>query len=193
MGRNAPWTGRAPRLLQLPESLCAACTLQTQPQPQTAHGKPSVASPRCTPSSALVLIPPTHEGLAYPLHQPVSAESTPCSQFGKQIQAEQVPGWSAYYLDYKALKKIISSLADNRPASEAAALAPQSSVRPGDILASPQTPRQGPTSAHESEGPPIYAFLGQDDDRGPSFQAHKAAFFFRLERELEKVRPARSR
>jgi CDK inhibitor PHO81 len=28
---------------------------------------------------------------------------------------------------------------------------------------------------------------GQDDDRGPDFQAHKAAFFFKLERELEKV------
>jgi hypothetical protein len=28
-----------------------------------------------------------------------------------------------------------------------------------------------------------------DDDRGPDFQAHKAAFFFKLERELEKVTP----
>ncbi|KAI0776034.1 SPX domain-containing protein [Trametes elegans] len=90
-------------------------------------------------------------------------------KFGKQIQAEQVPGWSAYYLDYKALKKIISSLAANRPPSEAAALAPASVV---------------PTATEE---PPLYASLGQDDDRGPSFQAHKAAFFFKLERELEKV------
>lgn len=39
-----------------------------------------------------------------------------------------------------------------------------------------------------TDEPPLYAALGQDDDRGPSFQAHKAAFFFRLERELEKVR-----
>ncbi|KAI0375722.1 hypothetical protein BV20DRAFT_976261 [Pilatotrama ljubarskyi] len=90
-------------------------------------------------------------------------------QFGKQIQAEQVPGWSAYYLDYKALKKIISSLAANRPPSDAAALAPQSAA---------------PTPTEE---PPLYASLSQDDDRGPSFQAHKAAFFFKLERELEKV------
>ncbi|KAJ2920725.1 hypothetical protein H1R20_g16369, partial [Candolleomyces eurysporus] len=44
-------------------------------------------------------------------------------QFGKRIQAQQIPGWSTYYLDYKFLKKIISSLAANRPASEAAALA----------------------------------------------------------------------
>ncbi|KAJ2933452.1 hypothetical protein H1R20_g3630, partial [Candolleomyces eurysporus] len=43
--------------------------------------------------------------------------------FGKRIQAQQIPGWSTYYLDYKFLKKIISSLAANRPASEAAALA----------------------------------------------------------------------
>jgi CDK inhibitor PHO81 len=28
---------------------------------------------------------------------------------------------------------------------------------------------------------------GYDEDRGPDFQAHKAAFFFKLERELEKV------
>ncbi|OSX60380.1 hypothetical protein POSPLADRAFT_1148806, partial [Postia placenta MAD-698-R-SB12] len=37
------------------------------------------------------------------------------------------------------------------------------------------------------EEPPILASLGQDDDRGPNFQAQKAAFFFRLERELEKI------
>ncbi|OJT10196.1 Ankyrin repeat protein nuc-2 [Trametes pubescens] len=90
-------------------------------------------------------------------------------QFGKQIQAEQVPGWSAYYLDYKALKKIISSLSANRPPSEAVAFTSSSDVPP-------------PT-----DEPPLYAALGQDDDRGPSFQAHKAAFFFRLERELEKI------
>lgn len=116
----------------------------------------------------------------------------PCSiQFGKQIQAEQVPGWSAYYLDYKALKKIISSLAANRPPAEAAALAPQRSVDPGDILSDPTTPQTplGVVSlTSTTEEPPLYAPLGQDDDRGPSFQAHKAAFFFKLERELEKVR-----
>ena len=36
--------------------------------------------------------------------------------------------------------------------------------------------------------PPIQSTSGQDDERGPDFQAHKAAFFFKLERELEKVR-----
>ncbi|KAH9938577.1 uncharacterized protein B0H18DRAFT_1081185 [Fomitopsis serialis] len=89
--------------------------------------------------------------------------------FGKQIQVEQVPGWSAYYLDYKSLKKIISSLQADRPPSDAEGIA-HSRVNPG--------------AAEESF---ILATLGQDDERGPNFQAHKAAFFFKLERELEKI------
>ena len=28
------------------------------------------------------------------------------SQFGKQILSQQISGWSAYYLDYKFLKKV---------------------------------------------------------------------------------------
>ncbi|KAG1715967.1 hypothetical protein ID866_1191 [Astraeus odoratus] len=118
-------------------------------------------------------------------------------QFGKQIQAEQIPGWSAYYLDYKFLKKIISSLAANRPASEAAALA--LGIRPADIfnpsagvpaIAVPPA-TQDSISATSPPGdpgqPPILSCLRQDDDRGADFQAHKAAFFFKLERELEKI------
>ncbi|KAG6831882.1 hypothetical protein H0H92_006999 [Tricholoma furcatifolium] len=113
-------------------------------------------------------------------------------QFGKHILAQQVPGWSSYYLDYKFLKKIISSLAANRPASEAAALA--SGIRPTDILGqSPSTPAiSSPHSPSTvlNDGlrrPPIFSVSGQDSDRGPDFRAHKAAFFFRLERELEKI------
>jgi len=109
-------------------------------------------------------------------------------QFGKYIQAQQVPGWSPYYLDYKFLKKIISSLAANRPASAAAALA--SGTRPGDLGQSPsatlapfsdQSPGAVPDELHP---PPI--FFGSDGS--PDSRAHKAAFFFKLERELEKVR-----
>lgn len=85
-----------------------------------------------------------------------------------------MPGWSAYYLDYKFLKKIISSLAANRPASEAAALA--QGLRPGD------------PHAQAALDPPLFSGSGNDQDRGPDFRAHKAAFFFKLERELEKVR-----
>ncbi|KAI0638270.1 cyclin-dependent protein kinase inhibitor [Trametes polyzona] len=117
-----------------------------------------------------------HEG-PFPRRLTPSPPAEPHMQFGKQIQAEQVPGWSAYYLDYKALKKIISSLAANRPPSEAVAFTPPAAVATSTD-----------ESADEStDKPPLYASLGQDDDRGPSFQAHKAAFFFKLERELEKI------
>ncbi|VDB90068.1 unnamed protein product [Peniophora sp. CBMAI 1063] len=118
-------------------------------------------------------------------------------KFGKQLQAELIPGWSEYYLDYKFLKKIVSSLASNRPASEAAALALGIRVRPADLLAQSTSDAQTATPApspHQSvenvalmsvDEPPL---VDQDDDyRGPDFQAHKAAFFFKLERELEKI------
>lgn len=98
-------------------------------------------------------------------------------KFGKYIQAHQVPGWSAFYLDYKFLKKIISSLAANRPASEAAALA--LGVRPVDA--------NSPTDGQSPGAPPIFSDSQRDEDRGPDFRAHKAAFFFKLERELEKI------
>ncbi|KAJ7233137.1 cyclin-dependent protein kinase inhibitor [Mycena haematopus] len=111
-------------------------------------------------------------------------------KFGKHIQAQQVPGWSAHYLDYKFLKKIISSLTARRPASEAAALA--LGLRPADILASslPSASSvlhdQPPIDLDEPVLPPLFSGSVQDD-RGPDFRAHKAAFFFKLERELEKI------
>lgn len=114
-------------------------------------------------------------------------ERTSEYQFGKQLQAEIIPGWSEYYLDYKFLKKIVSSLAAKRPASEAASLA--LGIRPGDAVA------QAPTfdihsldrTPEAQVEPSILQTYGKEDDRGPDFQAHKAAFFFKLERELEKV------
>ncbi|KAK7061450.1 ankyrin repeat protein nuc-2 [Favolaschia claudopus] len=111
-------------------------------------------------------------------------------QFGKHIQAQQVPGWSAYYLDYKFLKKIISSLTARRPASEAAALA--LGLRPADILVSSSPSdstaplEQTPINLDGPALPPLFSEFVQDE-RGPDFQAHKAAFFFKLERELEKI------
>ncbi|KAJ3561155.1 hypothetical protein NP233_g10369 [Leucocoprinus birnbaumii] len=114
------------------------------------------------------------------------------THFGKQIQAQQVPGWSKYYLDYKFLKKIISSLAANRPASEAAALA--LGVRAVDVTGSAQGTVSSDISPSVAtprnvvSGPnPAFILPGNDSDRGPDFQAHKAAFFFKLERELEKI------
>jgi CDK inhibitor PHO81 len=58
------------------------------------------------------------------------------------------------------------------------------------VLPSLQTPSLAADQskfAEEPEQPPIFSASGQDEDRGPDFQAHKAAFFFKLERELEKV------
>ncbi|QRW05533.1 ankyrin repeats [Ceratobasidium sp. AG-Ba] len=114
-------------------------------------------------------------------------------QFGKQIQSQQIPGWGPYYLDYKALKKIISSLA----ASQAPA-----AIRPNDLFglvrpspsidASVPIPPVGPSI----EIPAGFSidnlalFPGQDHDppgAGSEFHSHKAAFFFKLERELEKI------
>ncbi|GJJ07584.1 hypothetical protein Clacol_001787 [Clathrus columnatus] len=133
-----------------------------------------------------------------------NATALPSGYFGKQIQAEQIPGWSQYYLDYKALKKIVSSLSKSRPVSEAASLVTPSitGIRPANILGSnstqlvsaPQNPlwpssELSNTSALSSNHAallPLQA-LTSDDDRGSDFQAYKAAFFFKLERELEKI------
>ena len=115
-----------------------------------------------------------------------SAHPCPVSQFGKQLQAEVIPGWSEYYLDYKFLKKIVSSLAAKRPASEAAALA--LGIRPGHSTSStPVSAAHAAVDIASQINEPCLIPTGQDDERGPDFQAHKAAFFFKLERELEKV------
>ncbi|KAI0755453.1 cyclin-dependent protein kinase inhibitor [Irpex lacteus] len=97
------------------------------------------------------------------------------ARFGKQIQADQVPGWSQHYLDYKSLKKIISSFESNRPVAEAAALAVERCTT--------GTPGSDPS------GVPLLppGFGSEDDNRGREFQAYKATFFFKLERELEKI------
>jgi hypothetical protein len=143
--------------------------------------------------TVLLLLPPSspiyNEGPFF-LDQYSSVTVIPFFQFGKQLQAEVIPGWSQYYLDYKFLKKIVSSLAAKRPASEAAALA--LGIRPGHS-ASP-IPISGAHTAVDivsQINEPSLIPTGQDDERGPDFQAHKAAFFFKLERELEKVAPVR--
>lgn len=58
-------------------------------------------------------------------------------------------------------------------------------LRPTDVL----TPSSPPVSAlDDGPGrPPIFSASELDEDRGPDFRAHRAAFFFKLERELEKV------
>ncbi|KAI8992576.1 hypothetical protein BDB01DRAFT_847938 [Pilobolus umbonatus] len=75
-------------------------------------------------------------------------------KFGKQIQSEQFIEWSPHYLDYKGLKKFISSLLNTSAGSLT------------DIGLSPRRIEEDPASL---------------------LQSQKAAFFFKLERELEKV------
>lgn len=76
-------------------------------------------------------------------------------QFGKQIQSQQFTEWSPYYLDYKGLKKFISSLLNT----------------PADSLRALGLPH-----------------INIEEDRAKLLQSQKAAFFFKLERELEKVK-----
>jgi CDK inhibitor PHO81 len=156
----------------------------------------------------LTLVSCTDEGpracavlLAAAAHAPA-----PPAQFGKQIQAEQVPGWSEQYLDYKALKKIISAAVGKRPGGDAPELAPEvERVAPGDLFVSgaPEAPADASAPAPdepesepqqqpqpEQDAPPIIPAGGSREDRDPAFSKHKALFFFKLERELEKVRRA---
>ena len=98
----------------------------------------------------------------------------------------------------------MSSLAAKRPGAEAAALA--LGMRPADILSPTPSESDAPTPLADSHDiqessmmitdpdlPPIAAAI-HGEDTSLDFQAHKAAFFFKLERELEKVRiPSASR
>lgn len=114
-------------------------------------------------------------------------------QFGKQILAQQVPGWSAYYLDYKSLKKIVSSLASGRHANETAVLA----IGTRSVETNQSSPELGTTAQsivveqsqeiQDDRNLAFFSVSGRDEDRGPTFQALKTSFFFKLERELEKV------
>lgn len=92
-------------------------------------------------------------------------------KFGKYILSQQISGWGAYYLDYKFLKKIINSLEKGRLA-DAALFA--TGVRPEE------TTNGQPTVSPQ---PQILPHVEGSDE----LQIHKAAFFFKLERELEKI------
>lgn len=81
-------------------------------------------------------------------------------KFGKQIQFQQITEWQNHYMSYKGLKKIINSLIQEKA---------QTSVT---IAASP---------------PPGSTPVIPEDEYSKFLQSQKAAFFFKLERELEKV------
>lgn len=123
-------------------------------------------------------------------------------QFGKKIQAEQIPGWSEYYLDYKGLKKIVGSLRNTTgsiatTAAASGSIAPER-VRPSDLfMTRSSTPRGQPLlwdpgvparAATPLPSTPAFAASSTgDEDRGQEFQMIKASFFFKLQRELDKV------
>lgn len=104
--------------------------------------------------------------------------------------------------DSQALKKIINSLAAGRPASEAALLASGGRPKRSDSKDSGAgTPAFGAQSVPDSNGtdleplpaeaaPPTggQMLYAGSVDRTASFKAHRDAFFFLLQRELEKVR-----
>ncbi|GAA5947210.1 hypothetical protein JCM3765_001576 [Sporobolomyces pararoseus] len=134
-------------------------------------------------------------------------------KFGKTLQAQifaqnGFPGWSSYFCDYKGLKKIINSLAKGRPADAALLAAgvrpprpePDQSIR---STFDPNNSSSAPTTASTEQQQPLEAttteaqlfahaatvngvMVGQGE-QGTLLQAHKAAFFFKLERELEKI------
>ncbi len=135
-------------------------------------------------------------------------------KFGKQLLSQQISGWGPYYLDYKFLKKIINSLEKGR-ITDAALLA--TGMRPESAAPSSSTPTtpalqaaqqeqrraQGQADGAAEADPNAAAAQRQaateaatqmliggsaSDGKGPDeLQLHRAAFFFKLERELEKV------
>jgi CDK inhibitor PHO81 len=122
-------------------------------------------------------------------------------QFGKKIQAEQIPGWSECYLDYKGLKKIVGSLRNKGASSATTSAAPgpvaPDGVRPDVFSTRSPTPRGQPPlwdagipvgAATPLPNTPAFAASSTgDEDRGREFQMIKASFFFKLQRELDKV------
>ncbi|CAI2166042.1 19028_t:CDS:2 [Funneliformis geosporum] len=89
-------------------------------------------------------------------------------KFGKQILNRQTTEWASHYINYKALKKIINSL--------------QSAYHNNERSLPPTPVTIGPSRIPLNADDP-----SQPDDYHVFLQQQKAAFFFKLERELEKV------
>ncbi|GAA5921998.1 hypothetical protein JCM1841_000727 [Sporobolomyces salmonicolor] len=118
-------------------------------------------------------------------------------KFGKTLQAQifaqnGFPGWSSYFCDYKGLKKIINSLAKGRPADAALLAAGVRPPRPSTD-ATDEHGQQQPLEATTTEAQlfahaaTVNGVMVGEGEQGTLLQAHKAAFFFKLERELEKI------
>ncbi|KIM33539.1 hypothetical protein M408DRAFT_156380 [Serendipita vermifera MAFF 305830] len=122
-------------------------------------------------------------------------------KFGKRILSERIPGWQEYYLDYKALKKIVSSVtadhsptlhASNDPHAQTASMAPSDVFQRTSVPVQPLWELSSPLGDNASPLSTIAASTSMDGTRGPAFQMKKAAFFFKLQRELDKVGVSRN-
>ncbi|KAG8774904.1 ubiquitin-protein ligase peroxin 12, partial [Serendipita sp. 397] len=116
-------------------------------------------------------------------------------KFGKRILSERIPGWFEYYLDYKALKKIISSVhgADQSLGNDPNNSQMGISMKPLDMLQAsshPVQPLWEPPNPLDGINSPLSTTLAAssflDEERSPDFQMKKAEFFFKLQRELDK-------
>lgn len=98
----------------------------------------------------------------------------PRRKFGKHIQKRQldIPEYAASFVDYKALKKVGRQLSDRSRLFE--------SSRPYQLIkklsATPILPPQQVSDSGQ--------LLGESQS---ALQANRATFFFRLDREIEKV------
>ncbi|ORZ36065.1 hypothetical protein BCR44DRAFT_33919 [Catenaria anguillulae PL171] len=90
-------------------------------------------------------------------------------KFGKQIQGQALSEWSLHYMNYKALKKVINSI--NYP------------LAPGDSVTTTNTLTASPPTLSLSSS--LSTSTSTSDP--PQLQALKATFFFKLERELDRV------
>ncbi|KAG8837698.1 ubiquitin-protein ligase peroxin 12 [Serendipita sp. 400] len=117
-------------------------------------------------------------------------------KFGKRILSERIPGWFEYYLDYKALKKIISSVhgADQSLGNDPNTSQMGISMKPLDMLQAsshPVQPLWEPPNPLDGINSPLSTTLAAssflDEERSPDFQMKKAEFFFKLQRELDKI------
>ncbi len=64
---------------------------------------------------------------------------------------------------------------------------PAYSTSPSDVSDVVPSVRDAAANLQDQQALEILNASGRDEDRGPIFQAHKVAFFFKVERELEKV------
>lgn len=110
-------------------------------------------------------------------------------KFGKRLLSERIPGWFDYYLDYKALKKIVSSVhtADQSTVDVSTQSQVGLSLKPSDMLQAttgvvqplwePSTPLDGMSSTLSTT---LAANTSLDLHRSPDFQMKKAAFVMHI-------------